>query len=212
MSAEVFVDTNILYYANTDSADPRHSLARSCVEDLWNAPGRGAVSVQVLQELHVNLIRKAGLAVEPSAQRVGHYLAWRVVDNDRALLTAAFDMQACQPGSAMAKSKWSTRWPFGLEPEPAGTAPRRLLELTLRVTFGHGPIHGMRAGGSGTTRITCFYQAAMKPITKPTRPIWPDFWHATCCIPPHVPVARRRGTGSAGNRVRRFHPLLGDTP
>ena len=93
MSVEVFVDTNVLYYANTDSADPRHALARERIEPLWSEPGRAAVSVQVLQELHVNLIRKAGLAPVDSAQRVSHYLAWKVIDNDRLLLTCAFDVQ-----------------------------------------------------------------------------------------------------------------------
>jgi predicted nucleic acid-binding protein len=93
MNAEIFVDTNILYYANTDSADPRHGMARRRIESLWDVPGRAAVSVQVLQELHVNLVRKAGLSAQQSAQRVGHYLAWRVVDNDRTLLTVAFDVQ-----------------------------------------------------------------------------------------------------------------------
>lgn len=93
MSVEVFVDTNVLYYANTDSNDPRHALARQQVERMWDTPGRAAVSVQVLQELHVNLIRKAGLSPQQSAQRVGHYLVWRVIDNDRVLLTAAFEVQ-----------------------------------------------------------------------------------------------------------------------
>jgi predicted nucleic acid-binding protein len=55
--------------------------------------GKAAVSIQVLQELHVNLIREAGLSPEHAAQRVGHYLAWRVIDNDRALLASAFDVQ-----------------------------------------------------------------------------------------------------------------------
>lgn len=91
---EVFVDTNILYYANTDSSDPRHELARQCVRELWAEPGLAAISVQVLQELHVNLVRKAGLSTADSAQRVSRYLAWRVMDNDRLLLAAAFDVQA----------------------------------------------------------------------------------------------------------------------
>ena len=94
MSAEVFVDTNVLYYANTDSADLRHGQARQCVESLWNEPGRAAVSVQVLQELHVNLIRKGGLTVADAARRVSPYLAWTVIDNDRPLLLASFDVQA----------------------------------------------------------------------------------------------------------------------
>ena len=94
MSAEVFVDTNILYYANTDSDDARHAIARQRVEPLWAAPGKAAVSIQVLQELHVNLIRKAGLSPEQSASRVSHYLAWQVIDSDRTLLASAFDVQA----------------------------------------------------------------------------------------------------------------------
>ncbi len=93
MSAEIFVDTNILYYALTESTDPRHAIARERVQSLWDAPGHGAVSVQVLQELHVNLIRKAALSPQQSVKRVNQYLSWQVVDNDRALLHAAFDMQ-----------------------------------------------------------------------------------------------------------------------
>jgi predicted nucleic acid-binding protein len=94
MNAEVFVDTNILYYALTDSRDRRHGLARRRVQELWDAPGRAAVSVQVLQELHVNLLRKADLTPAQSAQRVSHFMAWRVIDNDRALLAAAFEIQS----------------------------------------------------------------------------------------------------------------------
>ena len=93
MSAEVFVDTNVLYYAHTQSPDPRHARARALVQDLWDAPGRATVSVQVLQELHVNLIRKAWLEPAQAAAHVSHYLAWRVVDNDRLLLTSAFEVQ-----------------------------------------------------------------------------------------------------------------------
>lgn len=93
MSVEVFVDTNILFYANTESPDPRHGLARARVQALWDEPGRAAVSVQVLQELHVNLMRKAGLDAQESAARVAPYFAWHVVDNDRELLKQAFAVQ-----------------------------------------------------------------------------------------------------------------------
>lgn len=93
MSVEVFVDTNLLYYANTDSPDPRHARARQLIEPLWSEPGRAAISVQVLQELHVNLMRKGGLDPAASWRRVSDYLAWKVIDNDRLLLAAAFDLQ-----------------------------------------------------------------------------------------------------------------------
>lgn len=94
MSVEVFVDTNLLFYANTHADDPRHERARELIRPLWSEPDRAAVSVQVLQELHVNLVRKGGLGVAQSAERVNHYLAWKVIDNDRVLLAAAFDAQA----------------------------------------------------------------------------------------------------------------------
>lgn len=55
--------------------------------------GQPAISVQVLQELHVNLIRKGGLDPAASWRRVSDYLAWKVIDNDRLLLTSAFDAQ-----------------------------------------------------------------------------------------------------------------------
>src|SRR5512137_850865 len=93
MPAEVFVDTNVLFYALTDGADVRHTRARERIATLWDTPGIAAVSVQVLQELHVNLVRKAGLAAAASIERVTPYLAWPVIDNDRVLLENAFDLQ-----------------------------------------------------------------------------------------------------------------------
>ena len=93
MSAEVFVDTNILFYACTESSDVRHARARERVRGLWDVPGQAAISVQVLQELHVNLVRKARLSPTESARRVSHYFAWHVIDNDRNLLSSAFDVQ-----------------------------------------------------------------------------------------------------------------------
>jgi len=41
----------------------------------------------------VNLVKKAGLSPADSAQRVRDYLVGKVVDNDRALLDAGFDVQ-----------------------------------------------------------------------------------------------------------------------
>lgn len=94
MSAEVFVDTNILVYALTDSPDPRHGLARRRIEVLWRKAGTAAISVQVLQELHVNLIRKAGLSPTTSASLIEPYFAWTVIDNDRSLLRDAVELQS----------------------------------------------------------------------------------------------------------------------
>lgn len=59
MNDKYFVDTNILMYAHDTSAGAKHERAKALVEDLWR-DRTGVVSTQVLQELCVNLRRKAG--------------------------------------------------------------------------------------------------------------------------------------------------------
>lgn len=96
MSVEVFVDTNILLYALTHSADPRHDVARRRIQSLWQRAGRAAISVQVLQELLVNLIHKADLTPAAAVRLTEPYFAWTVIDNDRSLLRDAWDLQIGQ--------------------------------------------------------------------------------------------------------------------
>lgn len=50
------------------------------------------MSVQVLQEMHVNLIRK-GVSIDSPADTVRRYLAWRVINNTKILLRRAFAVQ-----------------------------------------------------------------------------------------------------------------------
>jgi predicted nucleic acid-binding protein len=57
MTAPVFVDTNILLYAHDRDAGEKGMRAASVVRQLWEA-GTGVLSLQVLQELYVNLTRK----------------------------------------------------------------------------------------------------------------------------------------------------------
>lgn len=59
MSDKGFVDTNILVYAHDRSAGVKHDRAQLLLEHLWDS-GQGVLSTQVLQELCVNLRRKAG--------------------------------------------------------------------------------------------------------------------------------------------------------
>jgi predicted nucleic acid-binding protein len=82
MSGRYFVDTNILMYAHDTAAGARHDRARALVEDLW-CDRSGVVSTQVLQELSVNLRRKAGRPLDTKATRdiVSDYLSWQVVIN-----------------------------------------------------------------------------------------------------------------------------------
>jgi len=94
MSARCFVDTNILVYAHDASAGPKHDRARELVEGLWQSRA-GVVSTQVLQELSVNVRKKAlkPLGLEATRELVSDYLAWHVVVNDGDAVVAALDLE-----------------------------------------------------------------------------------------------------------------------
>ena len=58
MSAIRFLDTNILVYAFDLDAPAKRDVAMGLIEAGWNALGETAISVQVLQELHVTLVKR----------------------------------------------------------------------------------------------------------------------------------------------------------
>ncbi len=89
MRADVFIDTNVLVYAHDRDAGEKHEKAAALIAGFWERGERPYLSIQVLQELHVNLVRK-GIAPDRSAQIVSRYLSWRLVDNTRHLLQQAF--------------------------------------------------------------------------------------------------------------------------
>ena len=94
MSDRYFVDTNILMYAHDASAGAKHGLAKALVEELWRDRS-GVVSTQVLQELAVNLRRKAGRPLDAKAAReiVADYLTWQVVVNGGDSILEALDLE-----------------------------------------------------------------------------------------------------------------------
>jgi len=95
MSDRYFVDTNILMYAHDASAGAKHERAKALVQDLWR-DRKGVVSTQVLQELAVNLRRKAGRPLDARATRdvVTDYLTWQVVVNSGESILDALDLEA----------------------------------------------------------------------------------------------------------------------
>ena len=95
MSDRYFVDTNILMYAHDASAGPMHERAKALVEELWR-DRNGVVSTQVLQELAVNLRRKAARPIDAKATRdiVADYLTWQVVVNSGESILDALDLEA----------------------------------------------------------------------------------------------------------------------
>jgi len=82
MSDRAFVDTNVLVYAHDRSAGRKHEVARELVGRLWQERS-GVVSTQVLQELYVNLRRKAGSPLSATLARevIEDYLRWPLVEN-----------------------------------------------------------------------------------------------------------------------------------
>ena len=95
MSDKYFVDTNILMYAHDTSAGAKHERAKALVEELWRNR-TGVVSTQVLQELAVNLRKKAGRPLDAKATReiVTDYLTWQVVVNGGESILEALDLEA----------------------------------------------------------------------------------------------------------------------
>ncbi|HSO24685.1 MAG TPA: PIN domain-containing protein [Chondromyces sp.] len=94
MSDRYFVDTNILVYAHDRDSGRRHELSKALVKELWEQRS-GVLSTQVLQELYVNLRRKAArpLDVATARQLVEDYLSWKVVVNDGAAVLRAIDLE-----------------------------------------------------------------------------------------------------------------------
>src|SRR5206468_12472265 len=94
MSDKCFVDTNVLMYAHDTAAGEKHKRAKALVEDLWETRS-GVISTQVLQELTVNLRRKAKNPLDARATRevVSDYLAWQVVVNGGDSILEALDIE-----------------------------------------------------------------------------------------------------------------------
>lgn len=95
MSDRYFVDTNILMYAHDRAAGEKHLRAKALVEELWESRS-GAVSTQVLQELAVNLRRKARKPLDAKATRevISDYLTWQVVLNGGDSILEALELEA----------------------------------------------------------------------------------------------------------------------
>jgi predicted nucleic acid-binding protein len=94
MSDKYFVDTNILMYAHDRAAGPKHQRAKALIEELWR-DRTGVVSTQVLQELSVNLRRKADQPLDAKATReiVADYLTWQVIVIGGESILEALDIE-----------------------------------------------------------------------------------------------------------------------
>jgi predicted nucleic acid-binding protein len=95
MSDKCFVDTNILVYAHDLGTGAKHERALKLIENLWRSEA-GVLSTQVLQELCINLRRKAArpLSVEETRRLVEDYSRWEVVINSAESVLAALTIES----------------------------------------------------------------------------------------------------------------------
>ena len=92
MTANVFVDTNVLIYA-VDQADlQKQRAAQAWRSWLWES-NRGRISFQVLQEFYVNAIRKQPSARIEIRKEVSDLMAWRPIVLDSAVLVRAWKIE-----------------------------------------------------------------------------------------------------------------------
>jgi predicted nucleic acid-binding protein len=90
MRDNAFMDTNVLVYAHDTSSGAKHAVARKLVHDCWQTEPFPWLSVQVLQELFVTLVRK-GVPLAEARKTMEDYTCWRLVENDATLLQAGMD-------------------------------------------------------------------------------------------------------------------------
>jgi predicted nucleic acid-binding protein len=96
MPAERFLDTNILLYGYDLDAPEKRRVAQSLIEQAWLKPGRTAISVQVLQEFHVNFVRRGNSAADATTL-IADFCLWPVIDNSLAVFRRGLALQSrCQ--------------------------------------------------------------------------------------------------------------------
>lgn len=92
MAVERFLDTNVLLYAYDLDAGAKREKALALVESAWLRVGSTAISVQVLQEFHVNFLR-SGHPRSESTALLADFCLWPVVENTVAIFQLGLSLQ-----------------------------------------------------------------------------------------------------------------------
>ena len=87
----VFLDTNVLLYADDADAGAKTEAARALIRRCM-LDRTGVVSTQVLQEYYVNARNKLRMDGAAARARIELYLAFEVIEGSPALLLAAVDL------------------------------------------------------------------------------------------------------------------------
>jgi predicted nucleic acid-binding protein len=93
MTGETFVDTDVLIYAHDLDASTKHQIAKVILQELWSERS-GVLSMQVLQELCVNVTRKIASPLPKDSARlvVNTYATW-CTETTPAEISAAFRIE-----------------------------------------------------------------------------------------------------------------------
>ena len=93
MAALVFVDTNVLLYAQDPRAPEKSGNAQSWLRWCWSE-GRARISSQILNELYANVRRLApGMNADAARRLVRRYRTWRPWPVDEATVDLAWDIE-----------------------------------------------------------------------------------------------------------------------
>ena len=90
MPGKVFLDTNILLYAQDADAAPKRRRGRDVIEGLAQS-GDGVISTQVMQEFYVAATRKLGLPSLAAKAVLKTLAVFEVVQVSPALIQEAID-------------------------------------------------------------------------------------------------------------------------
>lgn len=90
MKSRVFLDTNVLVYADDADAGPKCGIARRIIDDETRQK-RAVLSTQVLQEYYAVATRKLGMAPEAARRRLEVYMRLDVVQVGCPLILEAVD-------------------------------------------------------------------------------------------------------------------------
>lgn len=89
----VFVDTNVLLYADDGADENKRLRARLWLERLW-AGHCGRLSTQVLNEYYVNAVRKLGVPQGDARAKVRRFQLWQPWQVDHQTVEAAWGVEA----------------------------------------------------------------------------------------------------------------------
>jgi len=96
MNAErIFLDANVIVYAHDLNEPVKRPKAMQILTECWASPLPPSLSIQVLQEVHVTLVKK-GASLDESAETVGEFLHWNVIENRREIFREALSLQKTQ--------------------------------------------------------------------------------------------------------------------